>query len=128
MIRCVNCGNEIDDDCEVCYFCGNDPLEKVDDENVKVYENVLVEAQERANARMEEQRKQNARMEEQRRQAEQKKELERQKIGYDYRIHGANPLFEIKGNRGRRLYVYEHKCVIKVNVTLGSIVLWRSHQ
>lgn len=41
---------------------------------------------------------------------------------YDYDIHGVNPLYEIQGNRGRRIYVYEHKCVIKVDVTLGSII------
>lgn len=43
-------------------------------------------------------------------------------VYYDYDIHGENPIFEIKGSRGRRLYVYEHKCVIKVDITVGSLL------
>ena len=41
---------------------------------------------------------------------------------FDYTIHGENPLYELKGNRGRRLTVYPYKCVIKTDVTLGSLV------
>lgn len=108
MVICVNCGNEIDEGCDICYFCGNSPFEKVDDENVKVYENVLVEAQERANYRNKQLIKQKA--------------TRSKELYYDYDLHGTNPLYEIKGNRGRRLYVYEHKCVIKVDITLGSII------
>lgn len=74
MIKCVNCGYEIEEGCDVCYFCGNSPIEKTDAENIKVYENVLIEAQERANARMKAQRRKqeldNARMEAQRQQQE----------------------------------------------------------
>jgi hypothetical protein len=47
---------------------------------------------------------------------------EPEKPHIDYEIHGENPLYDIQGNRGRRLYVYEHKCIIQVDVTLGSVL------
>lgn len=41
---------------------------------------------------------------------------------FDYDLHGLNPVFDIFGNRGRRIVVYENKCVIDVSFTLGSIL------
>ncbi len=39
----------------------------------------------------------------------------------DHNLHGI-PLYEIEGNRGRKLLVYQNKCVIKTDVTIGSIL------
>ncbi len=95
MIHCVNCGNIIEDDCEFCYYCGLDPKEKGVGETIYIDEDKMEEIEEAQ---------------------------EVQSSSFDYSVHGANPLYELKGNRGRRLTVYPHKCVIKTGVTLGSIV------
>ena len=99
MIKCVNCGNMIEDDCDFCYFCGLNPSEMSSIDEIEASEEMIEEAQQMH-----------------------QEILEQQQAYYDYELHGANPLYEIKGNRGRRLYVYEHKCVIKVDITLGSII------
>ena len=99
MIKCVNCGNVIEDDSDFCYFCGFNPNEIPSEEEIKSGEEALQMAQQM-----------------------QQEVLQYQETDFDYELHGANPLYEIKGNRGRRLYVYQHKCVIKVDITLGSII------
>lgn len=92
MIHCANCGNIIEEDCDFCYFCGQDPREKADNEELQIPEEQLAEAK------------------------------EYQQEDFDYAVHGMNPLYEINGARGRRIVVYRNKVVIKTSVTLGSIV------
>ena len=98
MIKCVNCGNEIEDDSDFCYFCGFSPNEKLSQEEAKEAEEIAREAKQL-----------------------QREIADAKKAYFDYEIHG-KPLWEIQGNRGRRLYVYEHKCVIKVDITIGSVI------
>lgn len=43
MIKCVNCGNLIEDDSDFCYFCGLKPSVKSIDEDVVTDEDVICE-------------------------------------------------------------------------------------
>lgn len=92
MIHCVNCGSIIEEDCDFCYFCGQDPQEVSDGGDMPVAEEVLTEAR------------------------------EYQQEDFDYAVHGLNPVYQLDGARGRRMVVYKNKAVIKTGVTLGSIV------
>ena len=89
-MKCINCGNKIENDSEFCYFCGCDPSKKSDNEHVNINGEAIRDAQ--------------------------------QMQYFDYSIHGADPLYELKGTNGRYLVVYKHKCVIKVDVTIGSVL------
>ena len=41
---------------------------------------------------------------------------------FDYSVHGTRYVYRLIGCRGRSMLVYPHKCVIKTDVTIGSIL------
>ena len=94
-------------------------IETIEDEEIRAYiEMAIKEAKEEFEGRTEAEKERALQ-----KQAEVEEAIQQAQQDYfDYSIHGENPLYEIKGNRGRRITVYPHKCVIKTDVTLGSVV------
>ena len=101
MIKCVNCGNLIENKSDFCYFCGHDPYETKSQERFTLSRKPMPFKSYKFNIDY---------------------KYYSQLRGFDYELHGKNPLYQIDGTLGRRLFVYEHKCVIKVEVTLGSLI------
>ena len=92
---CPVCNSEIENDSDFCYYCGK----IFNEENVEM--DGFVENSENIISPVFDKYAED---------------------DFDFYLHGENYLFDIKGCRGRRIVVYENKCVIKVGVTIGSIV------
>lgn len=92
MIHCINCGSIIEEDCDFCYFCGQDPREASTEDIAPITTELIEEAQ------------------------------QYQREDFDFSLHGMDPVYQISGVRGRKLVVYKQKAVIKTDVTIGSIL------